>query len=281
MQLRYQNEVCYLASMHKKEIAIAPAFQQFLGCKIIPAEINTDLLGTFTGEIERTLSAFACAKEKCFRGLDLYNGQLGIANEGSFGPHPSIPFMNCDCEVLFFTDKNLGFELTLSKTFLETNFAGKAITNIQELSDFAKQALFPSHALILRPVDTKEASLIFKGIQNPEELYTVFQRCLAISKEGAVWVETDMRAHMNPTRMKKIEELSHEMAFRLTTSCPSCSIPGWGVIKYITGLPCQGCGMPTNLVKSQVYGCCKCAYEDIAEDKTQLADPGYCSLCNP
>ena len=281
MQLRYQNQVCYLGSMHKKEIAIAPAFEELLGCKMIPSEINTDLLGTFTGEIQRTLSPLECAKQKCYRGLDVYNGQIGIANEGTFGPHPSIPFIVCDFEILFFADKTLDFELTISKTFLETNFATKAIRTIEELSDFAKQALFPSHALILRPMETKEPGLIFKGIQNHEELFPVFEKCLASSKKGIVWVETDMRAHMNPSRMKNIKELSYQMASQLATSCPSCTIPGWGIIKYIPGLPCQECKMPTKLIRSQIYGCCKCDHQEIVEITNGLADPGCCLICNP
>lgn len=281
MKLKYQNGVCHLGSMHKKEQAIAPPFKKFLGCKVVPAEINTDLLGTFTGEIERTLSPFACAKEKCYRGLDLKKGTLGVANEGSFGPHPSAPFIPGDFEILFFADRNLGFELALTKVSLETNFSAKSVQSISELAVFAQQALFPSHALILRPNDSKEPNLIFKGIQDFEELYPIFQKCSEISKDRLVWVETDMRAHMNPTRMKIIEKLAYEMGTRLATPCPSCQIPGWGIVKTVPGLLCKECQMPTDLIKSEIYGCCQCKHEEVLENQRVMADPGHCPFCNP
>jgi hypothetical protein len=267
-----------------KEKAIGPPFEKSLGCKIIPAKINTDLLGTFTGEIKRELAPLACVKEKCYRGLEFEKGTLGIANEGSFGPHPSFPFIPANSEVLFFSDRNLEFELTLSKTSLETNFSAKSIQNIDELSAFAKQALFPSHALILRPNDTEYSNLIFKGIQNYEELYRIFQRCSEVSRDRLVWVETDMRAHMNPTRMKKIEELAYEMANRLANPCPSCQIPGWGLVNSVPGLPCKECRRQTDLIKSKIYGCCKCEYKEILEThltQKEMADPSWCPFCNP
>ncbi len=267
--------------MHKKEKAIQPPFEKFLGCRVIPAQINTDLLGTFTGEIERTFPPIACAKEKCLRGLALENGTLGIANEGSFDSHPLIPFISANFEVLFFTDKNLGFELTLTKISPKTNFSAKSIKSLEELSAFTNQALFPSHALILRPLNTKDPTLIFKGIQDTETLHHIFQKCSEASEDRLVWVETDMRAHMNPTRMKVIQKLAYEMAARLATSCPSCQIPGWGIVNKITGLPCKECGMPTNLIKSEIYGCCGCNRQEILENPKKTASPQYCSFCNP
>lgn len=279
--MRYHNQLCHLASMHQKEKALGDAFKKFLGCKIVPAQINTDLLGTFTGEIERTLTPAACAREKCYRGLELEKGTLGVANEGSFCPHPEIPFIPADFEILFFADRTLGFELMLSKVSAETNFSAQSIQNNDELFSFAKKALFPSHALILRPQNTKDPDLIFKGIKDAEELHRIFQQCSEISKDGLVWVETDMRAHMNPTRMKVIEELAYEMVTRLTIPCPSCQIPGWGIVKHVRGLPCKECQMPTTLVKSEVYGCCQCKYEEILDKQKAWADPGHCPFCNP
>lgn len=281
MALRYQNELCHLASMHRKEQAIGSAFEKFLGCKVRPAQMNTDLLGTFTGEIERRLSPSACAKEKCYRGLEVEKGSLGVANEGSFGPHPWIPFAAADFEVLFFADKNLGFELTLSTISAETNFAGASIQSADELSHFAKQALFPSHALILRPQNSKDLRLLFKGIQDWQELYRIFQKCSDASQDRLVSVETDMRAHMNPTRMKVIEGLAYDMAARLAIACPSCKTPGWGSLQHVPGLPCQECRLPTDLIQAEIFGCCRCEHQEVVEKQNEMADPGYCSFCNP
>lgn len=281
MELRYQNEVCHLSSIHRKEKAIGLPFEKVLGCKVIPSPINTDLLGTFTGEIERTLSPFACVKEKCYRGLDLQKGTLGIASEGCFGPNPSAPFISTDFEILFFADRKLNFELTLTKISPETNFSAQSIDSIDALSTFANQTLFPSHALILRPEGINDPSLIYKGIQDHEQLYRLFQKCSEISVVRRVWVETDMRAHMNPTRMKRIEELAYEMATRLATPCPSCEIPGWGVVKNTPGLPCRECQLPTTCTKSKIYGCCQCNHRETLQNQEEVADPSHCLFCNP
>jgi hypothetical protein len=281
MNLRYQNQICHLASMHKKETALKEQFKKFLGCEVVPVPINTDLFGTFTGEIERTLTPHKTAKEKCYKGLEIQKGALGISSEGSFTPHPYCPFITANIEILFFTDRNLNFELTLTKLSTETNHSAQLIKTTQELLNFANKALFPSHALILRPEKANDSNLIFKGIQDPQELQDMFQICIQNSKEASVYVETDMRAHMNPTRMKIIEELSYEMADRLRSSCPSCQIPGWGVVQKVSGLPCKACYIPTDLIKSEVYGCCSCTYEELKEAERDLADPSFCPSCNP
>lgn len=281
MNLRYTNQVCSLASMHEKDRAISPWFESLLGCKVLTAKINTDLLGTFSGEIERELSPSACVKEKCYRGMEEGNTQLGIASEGSFGPYPFLPFAYADHEILFFTDKVLGFELMISKVFLETNFSGKWVHNTDELLAFAKKALFPSHALILRPTNTNPAACVYKGIQDVKNLEEAFAKCINQSTDKKVWVETDMRAHMNPTRMKAIGELAKEMACRLSTSCPACDIPGWGMVSKIKGLGCMACGAPTEVPLKEIYSCCKCEYKIEASPEIRHADPQYCQFCNP
>ncbi|MBS0628884.1 MAG: hypothetical protein JSS30_01510 [Verrucomicrobia bacterium] len=267
--------------MHGKERAIAPPFERILGCRLIPAKINTDLFGTFTGEIERTLSPYECAKAKCQRALEEKGGSLCLASEGSFGPHPYLHFIHADQELLFFTDKDLEFELTVSKISLETNFNGQAIETLEELLKFADRTLFPSHGLILRPHIRKNKGQIHKGIQSVEYLKNVFKDCQKESDDGKVWVETDMRAHMNPTRMKVIEELAEEMSARLALACPCCHTPGWGVVKKSRGLECNLCGLPTELVQSEIYGCCKCDYKENIPLNRELADPHYCPFCNP
>ncbi len=278
---RYLNQTIFLASMHEKEKVIAPPFEDFLGCSLIPTAINTDIFGTFTGEIKRKLSPSDCVKEKCYQGLESKNAKLGVANEGSFGPHPLFPLLSADHEILFFTDRHLGFELMLSKISLETNFRGKSIADLEELNLFAQTALFPSHGLILRPNLRKDESLLYKGIRNSRDLQEAFVTCSKLSRDSRVWVETDMRACMNPTRMKVIGELAHAMAKRLATPCPLCETPGWGIVQTIQGLQCESCGLPTNLVHSEVHGCCLCPHKEVVPLNIALANPGQCFRCNP
>jgi hypothetical protein len=56
MQL-FENRKLIIATKHKKEEVIGPLIQSALG--VIPftdKRLDTDTLGTFTGEIERTVS---------------------------------------------------------------------------------------------------------------------------------------------------------------------------------------------------------------------------------
>ena len=45
---------------------------------------------------------------------------------------------------------------------------------------------------------------------------------LVIAAQGACWVETDMRAMMNPTRMRVIGEAAERFAAELARGCPVC-----------------------------------------------------------
>ena len=51
----YQGEKIALATMHKKELYLKAACEKILGASLstFDDKINTDLLGTFSGEIER------------------------------------------------------------------------------------------------------------------------------------------------------------------------------------------------------------------------------------
>jgi hypothetical protein len=267
--------------MHEKERAIRPPFESLLGFQIEVGLLNTDALGTFTGEIERSLAPRECAKKKCLNALLAHAKQIGIANEGSFVPHPVIPFVSVDYEIFFFTDLEIGFELCISKMFTETNFAGASFSEFDSILEFARKTRFPSHALIVRPNLWEDKKVCFKGIQSIEDLYNAFEKSRFVSSDKKVWIETDMRAHKNPTRMAQLEKLAIEMAQRLATPCPICSIPGWGPVDRIRGLFCAGCGAETKLIKAIIWGCCRCSHKESIPVDPPLAEPQYCPICNP
>jgi len=91
------------------------------------------------------------------------------------------------------------------------------------LQKFSAKALFPSHALILRPDNKENKSYIFKGINRVDMLERAFKDSIKHSTHGKVWVETDMRANMNPSRMIVIQGLAEEVARRILALCPRCS----------------------------------------------------------
>jgi hypothetical protein len=284
MKSLYSECNIILTTKHAKSIAIATPFYEKLGASILEHVTDTDKLGTFSGEIERKGNALECARRKCELSLELSEQvELSLASEGSFGPHPFMPFIPCDHEILYFIDRKRDFHMHLSQLSDKTNYSMQSLSSIEELQKFAKDALFPSHALILRPSNRTVKEPIFKGIESLTVLEEAFKECIKYSSDGKVWVETDMRAQFNPSRMLVIGELAEKLSKRLATHCPSCDLPGWGKVGTEMGLPCGWCGSETEMIKHEILGCVKCSYKEINEnsDKLKHADPKYCSFCNP
>ena len=123
----------------------------------------------------------------------------------------------------------------------------------------------------------------WEGIQNLHDLKLAFESSKSNSADQNVWVETDMRAHMNPTRMRQIEELAIKLIKRIATPCPNCNFPGWGKVEEERGLPCEYCNFPTSDVKYEIFGCIKCNYrfQKPRLDGEITAKRHNCSECNP
>lgn len=274
-----------LPTKHAKSIAIAPPFWEKLQADVLEYQVDTDQLGTFSGEIERQGNALECARRKCEWSFEKLGNQVefALASEGSFGPHPLTPFLPCDHEILYFIDRRHDFHLYLTHLSEKTNYRMEVLDSFEALQKFAEFIHFPSHALILRPEGRDTKQPIFKGLCSFAALEDAFREAKQFSSNGNVWVETDMRAQFNPSRMKVIGELAVILADRLAAHCPKCNLPGWGKVRVQKGLECSWCGAETDMIKYEVFGCTKCTYEENMErtDRLKQADPGNCSYCNP
>lgn len=283
MRSNYRGRIAALVTKHEKERAVARPLHAALGVTtVVPGGIDTDTLGTFTGEVERRGSPREVALEKARLGTR-DGHSIVIASEGSFGPHPFIPFLASHHELLALVDRELGIELVESLFTEETNFNHCTAGSAECLGDFLQRVGFPTHGLIVRPNDGVRPDHLFKGIRNIEDLSSAIARCAVVSTDGLAHVETDMRAHMNPTRMRVIRRLAFQLARRLLAACPQCNSPGWGRVGVKHGLPCSLCGSPTQLVAFEIWGCARCDHRiDVPRiDKRQEAEPGECSTCNP
>ena len=103
----------------------------------------------------------------------------------------------------------------------------------------------------------------------------IYLRCRA-------WLETDMRAHLTPTRMRSVERAVQALARAAQSLCPTCARPGYVRVERIGGLPCADCGEPTGKARAEVLSCAGCGQR---EERT-LAGPSHatafeCPLCNP
>lgn len=277
-----------LATKHGKEQAVAPVFGQRLDLLVEPAKgLDTDQLGTFTGERKRVGDMKETVRLKADMALKNSDLNIAIATEGSFGPSPVFPSVPLHIECMIIKDRSSDFELLVFEESLDTNFDHMIISDIADVDGFLSKVGFPEHGLIMKPhfEDHKlpNADHIVKGVQDSETIEEQFSRLTAISPSGEVHIETDMRAHMNPTRMQVIHNLSEKMCDRLLTRCPSCSTPGWGMVDTEKGLPCEQCGYHTQMVRYVIYGCVKCDHEEKKgrPDGIAFATPGTCPNCNP
>jgi len=281
MNTLFQGRKVIIATKHQKENVIAPIFEKELGVICFVDEtFDTDALGTFTGEVERVLDPISTAREKCLRAMKINNCDLGIASEGSFGPHPSMFFINADDEFLIFIDTQNKIEVIVRELSTSTNFNGKQIQSQKELLEFANQIDFPKHGLILRKSKDENAA-IYKGIIEIETLERTFE--YLYSKYNSVYVETDMRAMFNPTRMNVIEKATQKLVQKIKSTCPQCKMPGFGITDARNGLECSLCGSPTNSTLSYIYVCQHCQFkkEEMYPNKKTTEDPTYCDYCNP
>ncbi|MFC4769794.1 DUF6671 family protein [Effusibacillus consociatus] len=280
----YSGRKAVLATMHGKELAIGPPFHKLLQVSIeIPEGIDTDRLGTFTGEIARKGTPLETLRKKVKIGMEHLGIPYGIASEGSFGPYVYFPFIAQDHEILLWIDDERGIEVVEQKISTDTNYNSKTVSKRNYLGYFLNKSFSPSHALIVRPNSGFIPGLTFKGLKKVNEVKEAIKRCAAASTDGLALVQTDMRAHMNPTRMKVIGELAEKMAHRLATLCPNCSCPGWGIVDVVQGLPCGGCGLKTEQIAQEVYGCPSCDLRKTMprQDGVTKSSPAYCHWCNP
>ena len=134
---------------------------------------------------------------------------------------------------------------------------------------------------MVRPESEDDARL-HKGIAAWAELEAVFAWALAESANGRVFVETDVRAHANPTRMHNIRLAAEDLVKKLGSLCPACATPGFWVVERVAGLPCESCGAPTREIRAEVHGCLQCTHRETRErTDREYADAGRCYDCNP
>ena len=277
----FKERKLLIATKHKKESILAPLLEEALGVTCIVAEaFDTDTLGTFTGEVERAADPVTTVRTKCLQAMELYNCDLGIASEGSFGPHPTLFFLNADEEFLILIDRKNKLEIVAREVSTETNFDKEEVNTEEELETFAERVGFPAHGLILRGKKGTTTDLV-KGITDGTVLKNTFRKLL--EKYETVSVETDMRAIHNPTRQAVILKAAKNLVEKVRCECTVCGTPGFSITEAKPGLPCEGCNFPTHSVLSYIYKCQKCGFtkEEKYPHQKLAEDPMYCNMCNP
>ncbi len=286
----YRGRQAVLATKHHKEEAIRGPFKTVGIDVVVPEGLDTDALGTFSGEIEREGTLGEVVARKARLGMAAAGSALGIASEGSFRPHAELDFQVGSHELLCLVDDENDVVLIEDLFTFDTNFGNAKVSRFGDLEEFLERARFPSHALIAAPndrikighdnrvrlvLDDVPEQQLFKGIAVADELAEVVARCAAMSADGLVHIETDMRAHLNPTRMRNIGRLAFRMAHRLLQTCPDCGAPGWGNVETRRGMGCSSCGDWNPEAVEAREGCQHCGAR--AEETRMQSQP--CARC--
>jgi hypothetical protein len=277
----YDGAEAALATMHGKAAALGPPLARALGLRLrVPTGLDTDRLGSFTGEIPRPGPMEETAIAKARMGMAAAGLPLGLASEGSYGPHPQLPFLALGVELLAWIDAGRGLTVIERMTDPAPAYDQAEAGGMAALAPFLDRAGFPRTALIVRPNSGGPAE---KGLREPAALARAVTRAARASADGLAFVQTDMRAHVNPRRMATIGRLAEKLAARLARPCPACAAPGFGLTAVARGLPCAWCRRPGEMVRHERHGCAGCGHEERRPrpDGLTEADPANCPICNP
>ena len=276
----YAGQKIAFLTQHGKEALVAPILDTVLCSEIVHVTgFDTDTLGSFSREIPRAGTQLEAARRKARIGMDIAGLPLGLASEGAFGPDPMFGQLPWNVELLLFIDDLRGIEV-IAQVGQATRFAHILADDWTVARDFAEQAGFPEHGLVLRP-DSQDDPRIRKGMADWPSLERGFLQAQAESQRSLVFLEHDLRAHAHPLRQQAIRGAAAQLAQKLDSLCPACGTPGFWRVESVPGRPCEACGSPTQAVRAEIWGCLKCAYREQRADNPGPVSAGQCDYCNP
>jgi hypothetical protein len=281
----YRGRRIALATLHGKAAAIGPAVRRHLGADlVVPPGLDTDAFGTFAGDVPRTGTMGETALAKARAGMAASGERLGLASEGTYGPHPTVPLLTSGLELMVFVDDDRDLVVFESLVDPAPRFDRALVGPDDDLGPLLARADLPRHALVVAPHAPAAAGEgIARGLRDPDAVPAAVRAAAAAGADGLAAVTTDLRAHMNPTRMATLARLADALCRRLATPCPACGAPGFGRLRAEPGLPCGLCGMPTGESVGMLSGCAACGHRALRPraDGRKEADPGSCPACNP
>jgi hypothetical protein len=274
----YRGRSVALLTKHGKASVIAPVLAG-LELTVVSSEgFDTDALGTFSGEVERTLSPFECAHTKARMACDLTGLDIGLGSEGSFGGGPMPGLLNWDDELLVWHDASNGFDI-LARAAGPVMLAPIEVESLEALQQQFR-GYDPQQAWIMRTQDN-----LIKGLYGEVAILAHLQALSLVSQQGRlkipVRIEPDLRAMHCPQRQHYIRQAAQQLVDRLQSHCPACALPNFWPDMVERGLPCGDCGAPTRLPKAYIRRCNICLHEIREPSTEQYADPGDCDWCNP
>lgn len=269
-----------VATKHGKLEQIRPHFATLKDFELVLAPIDTDEFGTFSGEIERQKSPRETVIDKAIAGAKAIGADFGIASEGTIGPHPQIPFINADQELMAFVSISRGIQIVEAYTSTEIVAHTQTITDETNLEESLSKFDLPQHSVNI-VIEGEAHKEVIKGLSDRGEILGILEKA-RVNPANTVKVESDFRAMSSPSRQANISRCAELLAFRLSSKCPSCSEFGWGKIGYEYGLACESCeSMNDRVANAEKLGCLSCNHVELRSLGSSTLDPSRCEFCNP
>ncbi|MBA4218809.1 MAG: hypothetical protein C0460_15915 [Methylibium sp.] len=263
-----------LLTQHGKATAFEPAVQRLGGQLVLATGFDTDTLGSFTGERERTLSAADAAQTKARLATELSGARFGLGSEGSYGPDPQVGLLPWGVEIVCCWDAERGQAVHALAQGPQPVYRQQQFTDLHDALDWARALGFPQQGLIVG----QPGLAVFDKTVSDEA--TLRSRLIEALAHGPVGLAADMRAHRSPARMAMISQAADALATRLQSACPGCGLPGYGPVRLQAGAICSGCGRPTATARAEVWACAGCGHSHERPLRASV-DPSRCEFCNP
>jgi hypothetical protein len=280
----YAGKIVGLATIHAKERAIEAPFRRLLGARIeVAPGVDTDVLGTFSGEIARPASQVEVTDMKARMTFAAMDVDCSVASEGSYGPIFKTPLKPAGVEILTFVDRKLGTRIIQTLSTHRTNWrmlyfrSGEEERVVRELKELG----FPGFGVFAMQND--DWLTVAKNLGTIDQVIAAVNRQAEASADGLCLVIPDMRAHRNLLRMKVIRATAWKLARQLAVLCPKCEAPGFGHIHSRRGLRCEGCKQPTHWIQNEIDGCSACGHAVARprKDGRKFASKLTCPTCRP
>jgi hypothetical protein len=264
-----------LLTQHGKARAFEGLCQHLGHTLVLTTAFDTDLLGTFTGERKRVGHALDAAKTKAQKACELTGLPYGLGSEGSFGPDPYMGSSPWGVELVCWWDAQRNYSVHALAQGPQASYRQQSFSTAEEALHWATQMGFPEQGVVVgRPHESvfSKSAACLNGLRDLVEN--------SLRELGAVWLETDMRAHRNPARMDMIAAAANNLSLRLALACPACELGGFGPVRLLPGARCSACGHSTSAARAQVLQCPACQFEHEEALRTEVP-PARCEVCNP
>lgn len=274
----YHGSTGILATKHHKEKILGPIFAQELNMHlVVPKDFDSDVFGTFTGEIERPFSQEITAYKKAEAALKDSAHSIAVSSEGSYNPHPFLSNATVHTEIVALVDAARGLQIKGTHTAVIETPLVQSVSNNKELRQTLRRLKAHNHSAIVRAQDANGLTII-KDLSleqiadNSRQYFTRF---------GTFWLEEDLRFHKNPKRSPAIKKAAHDLIDKIRQVCPNCGQPGFVSQRASGNYPCALCQRPTSLPALKHLYCGACRHTDIKPFEHFTISASYCDHCNP